>query len=59
MMYEVGTEEAIFKYSPEKLKGFLSYLKTNLDGEMFGQIKYAVVQSGTRADLSWNEYWKL
>ena len=52
LMYEVGTEEAIFKYSPEKLRVFLSYLKTNLKEEIFNQIKYAVVQSGTGLDLS-------
>lgn len=52
LMYEVGTEEAIFKYSPDKLKEFLSYLQTNLKSDIFDQIKYAVVQSGTGLDLS-------
>jgi len=52
LMYEVGTEEAIFKYSPDNLKEFLSYLKTNLNLDKFKQIKYAVVQSGTGLDLS-------
>jgi hypothetical protein len=52
LMYEVGTEEAIFKYSPDKLREFLSYLQTNLDSDRFDQIKYAVVQSGTGLDLS-------
>lgn len=51
MMYEVGTEEAIYKYQPEELKWFLEYLKLGL-GDIFHQIKYAVVQSGTRLDLS-------
>ena len=52
MMYEVGTEEAIYKYQPEELKWFLEYLKMGLTVEQFNQIKYAVVQSGTRLDLS-------
>lgn len=52
LMYEVGTEEAIFKYEPEHLNWFLGYLKIRLRVEQFNQIKYAVVQSGTRLDLS-------
>lgn len=50
--YEVGTEEAIFKYSPEDLNKFLNYLKKSLTTDQFKQIKYAVVQSGTGLDLS-------
>lgn len=52
VMYEVGTEEAIYKYQPEELKWFLEYLKMGLTEEQFSQIKYAVVQSGTRLDLA-------
>lgn len=52
MMYEVGTEEAIFRYEPEYLNWFLGYLKIRLRIEQFSQIKYAVVQSGTRLDLA-------
>lgn len=52
VFYEVGTEEAIFKYEPEHLNWFLSLLKMSLTEEEFAQIKYAVVQSGTRLDLS-------
>jgi hypothetical protein len=51
MMYEVGTEEAIFKYNPEDLKIFLEYLKKSLTKEQFNQIKYAVIQSGTKLNL--------
>jgi hypothetical protein len=51
ILYEVGTEEAIFKYEPEHLNEFLTYLKDNLKVEEFSQIKYAVIQSGTRLDL--------
>jgi hypothetical protein len=52
LMYEVGTEEAIFKYQPSDLDLFLQHLKNNLNSEQFDRIKYAVVQSGTRLDLS-------
>jgi len=52
IMYEIGTEEAIFKYQPEDLNWMLGYLKTRLRIEYFNQIKYAVVQSGTRLDLA-------
>lgn len=52
LFYEVGTEEAIFKYEPEHLSELLTYLKVFLTDEEFAQIKYAVVQSGTQLDLS-------
>lgn len=52
VMYEVGTEEAIFKYEPDHLNWILGYLKIRLRVEQFNQIKYAVVQSGTGLDLS-------
>ncbi len=50
--YEVGTEEAIFKYEPSDLDFLLNYLKDNLSEDQFSKIKYAVVQSGTGLDLS-------
>jgi hypothetical protein len=52
ILYEVGTEQAIFKYEPKDLKEFLNYLKLNLNPKKFYNIKYAVVQSGTGLDLS-------
>jgi len=52
ILYEVGTEEAIFRYEPEELSWFLTCLKIFLTEEEFSKIKYAVVQSGTRLDLS-------
>lgn len=52
ILYEVGTEEAIFKYEPEDLNLFLSILKEDLSEEEFSKIKYAVIQSGTRLDLT-------
>jgi len=51
LFYEVGTEEAIFKYEPDHLNWFLSLLRISLTDEEFAQIKYAVVQSGTSLDL--------
>lgn len=51
MQYEIGTEEAIFKYEPEDLQNFLSLVKQGTTPEEFSQIKYAVVQSGTGLDL--------
>lgn len=52
IMYEVGTEEAIFKYEPNELNHFLDTLSNSLSKKQFKQIKYAVVQSGTGLDLS-------
>ena len=47
--FEVGTEEAIYKYSPEELEAFMQILKTSLTN--FKSIEYIVVQSGTGLDL--------
>ena len=44
-LFEVGTEEAIRKYSPLELEYFLNKLKNDL-GEKFNSIKFAVIQSG-------------
>lgn len=44
--FEVGTEEAIFPYSPKDLDALLSQLEQSL-GEDFSKIVYGVVQSGT------------
>ena len=46
MLFEVGTEQAIFPMTTLQLKEFLSILR-NLLGEMFDQIEYVVVQGGT------------
>jgi len=48
--FEVGTEEAIHRYSPDDLDLFLSSLSDRL-GRTFNKIDYAVVQSGTGLDL--------
>ena len=49
IVFEVGTEEAIYKYSPEELDKFMQILENNLPE--FQSIEYAVVQSGTGLDL--------
>ena len=51
IVYEVGTEEAIFKYEVSELDWFLNYLQEHLSEQEYNQIKYAVVQSGTRLNL--------
>lgn len=51
MQYEIGTEEAIFKYEPDELDNFIYLVKQKLTPDQFNQIKYAVVQSGTGLDL--------
>ena len=52
-LYEVGTEEAIRKYSPLQLDLFLNYLQHDL-GELFEKIKFAVIQSGTKLESGKN-----
>jgi hypothetical protein len=48
LQYEVGTEEAIRPYGVVELRFILNELKTRLQPEAFGQIKYAVIQCGTQ-----------
>ena len=48
--FEVGTEEAIFKYSPNDLDFILRGLQSKL-GDKYKQVEYACVQSGTGLDL--------
>jgi fructose/tagatose bisphosphate aldolase len=45
--FEVGTEEKIYKYSPDQLDTMLRYLKSHLSTGAFEAIEYAVIQSGT------------
>jgi len=47
LLYEVGTEEAIRRFEPEELDKLLSDLRNELGIELFGKIKYVVIQSGT------------
>jgi hypothetical protein len=54
LLYEVGTEEAIRKFSVEELDNFLSDLKTSLNPHIFSKIKYLVIQSGTKLEKNNN-----
>jgi hypothetical protein len=47
IQYEVGTEEAIRRFEPSELVDLITGLKKNLPPEIFKQIKYLVIQSGT------------
>jgi hypothetical protein len=47
IQYEIGTEEAIRKFEPEELDMLLNDLHVRLNEEIFNQIKYLVIQSGT------------
>jgi hypothetical protein len=47
IQFEVGTEEAIRKFSVDELDKFVSDLKTRLRPKIFNKIKYLVIQSGT------------
>lgn len=54
LLYEIGTEEAIRKFSAEELDNFLSDLKTSLNPCIFSKIKYLVIQSGTKLEKNNN-----
>lgn len=45
--YEVGTEEAIRRFEPHELNDLMHELKYRLIPEVYNQIKYLVIQSGT------------
>ena len=47
VMFEIGTEQAIFKYEPADFNRLLVSAKKMM-GTRFDRIKYGVVQSGTR-----------
>ena len=47
IIYEVGTEQSIFRYEANQLDYLLNYLKINLNSNKFQKIKFAVIQSGT------------
>jgi len=51
ILFEVGTEEAIRKFSVSEFNDLLIDLSRQLPLEMFSNIKYAVVQSGVGLDL--------
>lgn len=47
ILFEVGTEQAIFEMTPEQLEALLGHLKSRLPGPAFKNIVFAVIQSGT------------
>ena len=47
LKFEIGTEEAIHRYTSDELRDFLKLVKSDL-GEDFKSVVYAVVQFGTR-----------
>jgi hypothetical protein len=51
LCFEVGTEEAIFPYTPEQLTDFLNILKYRLKPDQFQAIAFCVIQSGTGLDI--------
>ena len=51
MLYEIGTEEAIYAFSPKQLVIFLHRLQEMLPTDTFNRIKYAVIQSGVGLDV--------
>ena len=51
VLFEVGTEEAIRRFSVSEFHDLLTDLSVQLPLEMFSNIQYAVVQSGVELDL--------
>ena len=47
LCYEIGTEEALRPFTPQELNQLIKDLNKQLKPEIFKQIKYAVIQSGT------------
>jgi hypothetical protein len=47
IQYEVGTEEAIRRFEPYELADLMHQLQHQLSSEVYKQIKYLVIQSGT------------
>lgn len=50
VLFEVGTEEAIYFYTDNLLYNLLKDLKYELGEQIFKNIKYAVIQSGTKLE---------
>ena len=47
IQFEVGTEEAIRRFEPYELADLMHQLQSRLKSEVYKQIKYLVIQSGT------------
>jgi thiamine kinase-like enzyme/dTDP-glucose pyrophosphorylase len=48
ILYEIGTEETIRKFDCNELEQFILDLKNNLDENIFCNIRYLVIQCGTK-----------
>ena len=46
VLFEVGTEEAIYRYEATQLARFLKTIKKSVGEEKFKRVKFAVIQSG-------------
>lgn len=53
IFFEIGTEEAIRKYSANELHDFIYMVRHKL-GNTFGKVKYGVIQSGTSLKTTTN-----
>lgn len=49
--YEIGTEQAVYKYSPYQFRFMLQELERKLTTDQFNNILFAVIQSGNKMDL--------
>lgn len=49
--YEIGTEEAIFPYTPDQLNDMIKIIKSKVNSEIFSNIRFACIQSGVGLDL--------
>ena len=47
LYYEIGTEEAIRKFSVEETNKLISMVKKNINPKIFNRILFCVIQSGT------------
>lgn len=54
IIYEIGTEESIFKYEAQQLLDLINYLNKHLTHNQFKQIKFSVIQCGTSLKESIN-----
>ena len=56
--FEIGTEEAIRRFEPKELDMLLNDLHVRLKNNIFNQIKYLVIQTGTslKGNLNTGEY---
>lgn len=54
IIFELGTEESIRKYSPEEFELYLYRIREELGKEKFKSVKFGVVQGGTKLSINKN-----